>query len=92
MQSETYEPVSNWPTSSRARAQPSKTQEGWYNMPGTSSHELNMNVSSSQGPAYGPKARVSMSQKLSTKQGIFLGTGIVGLLVVIFLIHRKMKQ
>lgn len=85
MQNELHEPVANWPTSSRAKAELSKTHEGWYNMPGTSPHELNMNVTL-------PKGRLSASQKLSTKQGVFLGIGVVALVSILFLLYHKMRN
>lgn len=87
MQSESYEPVTQWSTSKQM-----KTQEGWYNMPGTSVHELNMNVSNAQGPHFGPKGRVSASQKLSSKQGMFLGFGLIVLLIILFLVYHGMKR
>jgi hypothetical protein len=89
---EYYESVLTWPTSRRSKAEPTKTREQWYNMPGTSAHELNMNVSTSQGPAYGPKARLSMSQKLTTKQGVFLGVGLIILLIILFFLYRGTKH
>jgi len=91
MQNESYEPVSQWSTSTRSN-EPFKTQEGWYNMPATSPHELNSHVSNAQGHVFGPRARVSMSQKLSSKQGVYVGIGVVGLLIVIFLIYHGMKK
>lgn len=92
MQSESYEPASQWSMPIRQNVEPFRTHEGWYNMPGTSGHELNTNVSGAQGPHFGPKGRVSMSQKLSSKQGVYLGIGLVVLLIILFLLYHGVKR
>ena len=63
------------------------THEGWYNTGGTSPYELNMNVSAPQGPAFGPKARLS-KHSLTTGGWAWVGFGSVLLLILIVLILK----
>jgi hypothetical protein len=80
-----YAPLSHW-TSQTNPAQ----KESWYNMPGTSPYELNTHVSTPQGPTFGPKASIFHMHKLSTKQGVFIGIGVVALAcLVVLLMHHQ---
>jgi hypothetical protein len=73
-----------------ADRRPPVQRESWYNMPGTSPYELNNNVSVPQGPSWGPKASIFSKHKLTTKQGVFIGAGIlIVVLLAIVLISRQ---
>lgn len=59
------------------------SREGWYNTPGSSPYELNMNVSTGQGPHFGPKNTIFANifkHAISTNAII-----IVLLIILIFL-------
>lgn len=61
------------------------TRETWYNRPGTSPYELNMNVSVEQGPAWGPKGSV-YRKELSKKAKTVLSISISAVALILFLL------
>lgn len=84
-----YAPLSHWTSSN---PQSADQKESWYNAPGGNVYELNNHVSVPQGPAFGPKASIFSKHKLTTKQGVFIGVGLVALIgLVVLLMRNKTK-
>lgn len=85
--STSYKPLSYWAQNETAE------RENWYASPGgTSLYELNTNVSIPSGPSWGPKARLFSQQKLSSKQYVVMGIGIIVLLCFLLVIFHQLKK
>ena len=75
-----YQTLSHWT--------PKKQKESWVNLPSGSQYELNTNVSTQHGPAWGTKNAIKLSKSTKMVMGIVVASLVI-ILLWYFLIHKK---